>query len=1076
MTDDAELLTRYARDRDEGAFRVLVERYVDLVFSAALRQVHDSHIAQDVTQMVFLRLARKASSLPEGVVLAGWLHADTRLTALQVLRAERRRVAREEAIPMEKSESTEGWEELRPVVDEALAELEQSERDAVLLRFFGDRSFADVGSALRLSPDAARMRVNRALEKLREVLGKRGITTTAAALSAALLANSIQAAPFGMAAKVLSGLVLTSGASSRSLAQARNGWKAFFAGGVALVLLVGGFALSKGRKESKQTQAPDAPAVLAAAPLAEVPKEPVVETPAPLAKATTKTLKLKVIEGQTGLPLAGVHVEVSAFTDLQRYPRRQLQTDEDGTVQITFPAVYERDFHHRLTLSKDAHVARVVSWSVFQHDTIDDLPAEYTATMDRGVQIGGIVRNPAGEGINGVKVVFCGESPVGIPPRERDTTMWNYHTEMTGADGRWRCDHIRPGFGSTQFRLEHPQFRTVTYGCNETDQPSQGTILLPQTDYLAGKAEMRMQPGLLLGGTVANAAGQPIAGASVTRDRDWNRQESTVTTDGQGAFEFHDVEPGSIMVTVQATSYAPETKTVSVDASPAPVRFELAKSLGLRGNVVDENGDPAPKAEVSVENDERYRPLLRWSVRTDDLGNFFWDSSPNRPFKVNVFAYGFERTNAMVQPGNDLQVIALTRSTQASGNLVRAKITVIDAASQKAIDGAEINVIESHDRGGVSPHPAGRTAAGVFTYKSFSPDAYYQFEARAEGYLPEKTAPMMIKTNLEVQLALRKADSIRGVVIGPDSEPVAGAEIALCTGEKGALIANRRLVFLDNSIVVRSDQEGKFLHQAQSGAHTICAVHRSGFAKVRLSQWQNGGPIQLRPWGRIAGLVTMNGEPARNAELGLFATPMNGNEREVTVYDFHTNTDAEGRFAFEDVPPMEVKLARMIPNGSAKLYSHSVPVDVQAEATTEVNYALQGRTVRGKLKAEGLAGVDWKTQVRNASFNVDQGALPYDRAGNDPASRKKLYAQFWESEAGKEWERKNNSFAIRVQGDGSFEAEAVPPGKYTISIMIGGAQRPDMPFGRTIANLRQPITIPEGNGDFDAGELVVKGR
>src|SRR5689334_9344834 len=150
MSDDGELLTRYARGKDEEAFGTLVRRYVNLVYSAALRQVSDAHLAEDVTQMVFLKLARKAGSLPEGVVLAGWLHADTRLTALQVMRTERRGAAREEAIEMETNETALEWEELRPVLDEALAEIEPAERDALLLRFFGDRNFADVGAALRL--------------------------------------------------------------------------------------------------------------------------------------------------------------------------------------------------------------------------------------------------------------------------------------------------------------------------------------------------------------------------------------------------------------------------------------------------------------------------------------------------------------------------------------------------------------------------------------------------------------------------------------------------------------------------------------------------------------------------------------------------------------------------------------------------------------------------------------------------------------------------------------------------------------------------------------------------------------
>jgi RNA polymerase sigma factor (sigma-70 family) len=240
MDNELELLSRYASEGDESAFEEVARRYVNLVYSAALRQVCDRHLAEDITQTVFIRLAQKAGSLPEGVALAGWLHADTRFAALQVLRKERRRQARE-ALEMESEESKTEWNDLRPVIDEALDELPAEDRDAVLLRFFGDRSFAEVGSALRLGPDAARMRVNRALEKLKEVLERRGVTITGAALGAVLLANSVQAAPAGTMAKVISGVgdsgARVGGGASREFMMSKG--KMAAVGSLVLVLLVG---------------------------------------------------------------------------------------------------------------------------------------------------------------------------------------------------------------------------------------------------------------------------------------------------------------------------------------------------------------------------------------------------------------------------------------------------------------------------------------------------------------------------------------------------------------------------------------------------------------------------------------------------------------------------------------------------------------------------------------------------------------------------------------------------------------------------------------------------------------------
>jgi len=202
---DSERLARYVHEGSEAAFAELVGQHFDLVCFSALRHVHDSHLAQDIAQLVFANLARKARSLPTHIVLAGWLHRDTHFTALALLRAERRRRERESKagpLAMMCSDPTPNWEQLTPVLDEALDRLKREDRDAILLRFFQQRTFGEVGTALGSNEEAARKRVNRALDKLRLFLAKRGITTTAAALATVLTANAAQAAPVGLATAI----------------------------------------------------------------------------------------------------------------------------------------------------------------------------------------------------------------------------------------------------------------------------------------------------------------------------------------------------------------------------------------------------------------------------------------------------------------------------------------------------------------------------------------------------------------------------------------------------------------------------------------------------------------------------------------------------------------------------------------------------------------------------------------------------------------------------------------------------------------------------------------------------------
>jgi RNA polymerase sigma factor (sigma-70 family) len=205
--NDHELLQRYSESRCEASFTELVARYVDLVYSSALRQVGgDAHLAHDVTQSVFIDLARKAGSLSGRTVLAGWLYTSAHYAAAKVVRTEQRWHAREQEANSMREISSESddpiWEELRPVIDEAMHELNQSERDAVLLRFFEKRQLSEVGVKLGVTEDAARKRVDRALEKLRGLLASRGVTSTSAALVAILGANTVAAAPVGMAASI----------------------------------------------------------------------------------------------------------------------------------------------------------------------------------------------------------------------------------------------------------------------------------------------------------------------------------------------------------------------------------------------------------------------------------------------------------------------------------------------------------------------------------------------------------------------------------------------------------------------------------------------------------------------------------------------------------------------------------------------------------------------------------------------------------------------------------------------------------------------------------------------------------
>jgi RNA polymerase sigma factor (sigma-70 family) len=258
MIDDSELLRRYHEDASEAAFAELVRRHVDHVYSSALRLVgNDTHRAEDVAQMVFVSLARKASSLTRHPVIAGWLYTAAHHAAAQVVRGEsRRRRREEEAILMneclkdDSAPAESDWTRVRPVLDAALHDLDERDRSAVLLRFFAQRPFAEIGRTLRLSEDAARMRVERAVEKLRAQLIRRGVTSSAGALMVALETQMVTAAPSGLAASITSAACMGAAGSIGTvgfLAHLMAETKLFVGAAALLTCLLGGLVLNEHR-------------------------------------------------------------------------------------------------------------------------------------------------------------------------------------------------------------------------------------------------------------------------------------------------------------------------------------------------------------------------------------------------------------------------------------------------------------------------------------------------------------------------------------------------------------------------------------------------------------------------------------------------------------------------------------------------------------------------------------------------------------------------------------------------------------------------------------------------------------
>ncbi|MCD6051071.1 MAG: hypothetical protein K0Q55_2474 [Verrucomicrobia bacterium] len=246
MSETQQLLAAYVENGSETAFRELVSRHVNLVYATALRLVGgDAHRAQEVAQTVFVQLAQNAHKLSRESTLGGWLHRTTCNVASKALRTERRRIERETQAMLMNAQSHEGearMERVAPILDEAINQLGEEDRAAIVLRFFEQRDFRAVGLALGSGEDAARMRVNRALEKLQSMLKRKGVALSATALGTMLTAGAVSAAPAGLSVSLAGAAFAAAtkgGGTSIGMLTLMNQFKVGIAGAIVVTGLAG---------------------------------------------------------------------------------------------------------------------------------------------------------------------------------------------------------------------------------------------------------------------------------------------------------------------------------------------------------------------------------------------------------------------------------------------------------------------------------------------------------------------------------------------------------------------------------------------------------------------------------------------------------------------------------------------------------------------------------------------------------------------------------------------------------------------------------------------------------------------
>jgi len=1080
MNTDNQLLAEYAHNGSEGAFRELVERHINLVHSAALREARGNiSFAEDITQAVFAELAGRARKLVSHPALSGWLYTCVRLMTANLRRAEDRRQRREqEAFTMNEllgpDPADQVWQEIRPVLDDVMHELNQEDRTAVVMRFFERRSLKEVGSALGVTENAANMRVERSLEKLNRLLSRRGIHSTKATLSAVLAAAAVVSAPSALAASVVTGALATAaakGSAALSLAKllmlAQT--KAAILGGLAILVAALVVTFHSTLLSFWAKPAPGETAVLAAAASAangSAQADSVLPAGSPTNHVKPPQMALQLVEAGTGVPLPGAKLHLLYWFGDGRRKIVKAGTDASGQVGVDFvPQAPSCGLN--LFVTADGHVPKTTSW-VFG---LGSMPSEYTMQLERGSTIAGVVVNEAGHPVAGAEIQFDGP---GNDMSLAENIQFGPDTKTkTDASGHWSCNLIPQNLEELSLLVTHEDY---------TETKLKVRPAAPD----AGKLVITLPAGFSVSGLVQDSDAKPIEGATVRQVRLNEENERSRTTDAAGAFEFKNMTAGELMLAVRAEGFAPAVRTLQIATNESALRFQLGPGQVLRGLVVDEAGTPVTNA--FVETTRRAVDKIRWSTNTDAGGRFVWASAPPEALLYSVLAEGFNHAYALtLEADGSEHEIKLTRY-QPDRDTVKISGTVVDAENSLPLDAFKVFLVELEPDWAFPPmfYTMGKDGNLALSFPSESSHPGYQIQIEKEGYLPAASASLLRKDgNQALRIELRRGAGPSGLVLLPSGESAAAATVLLCTSIVGVTLdgpAHVQTGLNTTTYRTQTDGTGKFSVNPAIDPQGLIIVHDQGYAEVSLAQLAASGTVRLQAWGRLEGKLILESRPGANEQVAACSYVRRysdaGRRFNFLSWRLEATTDAEGKFSFDKVPPGQCEVFRQEKVSHSRFASHEIRASIKAGQVAEVVLGGAGRALAGTAVLPGPAGIDWRKVPIMLRLKTGGEPGPRPRRGDFLSAEAYIAAD----ERFNQVIQARRQFGAVCDGDGSFRLPDVPAGTYELRIeardsKADSATPHDISDpSPVVASLVREVVVPEGQSaevlDLGALELT----
>jgi thiol-disulfide isomerase/thioredoxin/protocatechuate 3,4-dioxygenase beta subunit len=740
---------------------------------------------------------------------------------------------------------------------------------------------------------------------------------------------------------------------------------------------------------------------------------------------------------------------------------------------------YATDEHGESLLTFDA-TARSVSFFFHKHGFVESLVElggensvapladSYTVRLQPGLKIGGTFCDNEGKPVADVKVQL---TFMAARSTDRRRSSVSYGTAMTDKIGRWTFDGAPSSPSSIELFAHHPDFTLNSVSHRYTAAQFD--------DLLNGKLVSQIIRGVTIAGTVTDDAGKAVPGAEAASNG-FGVIGST-KTDAEGHFELHGVDRRTGPLAFRADGYTPKLIDLSVVPASGELNVQLQKGRTIHGQVVDAHGNPASDIYVTV-GKWRNIPRLGIGMTTDAQGKFVWNGAPDDEFTLTANKRGaFDRKPVVVKAGEDNVVLQLAPQILVRGAVVDAagvpiKRFAVHVAAKKGSTGFSMDRSEN---------------AGRFEVISAEADSY-SIRISADGYLPVDSPELTSHDDVvrfDARLESDKTGSGKtGSVLTPEGKPAVGADVVLI--EKGAATVEEGVLSewaKTSNVSTVTDASGRFTLPKRTGDIHLLFFHETGWSIIKQPANAPLDGMKLRPWCTVEGVVTKNGKPAAGETVLLMPTSHAGD----TLYErqqfrYQVASDGDGRFKLSRVVDgtSEIGIEISSPMGDGRMsfaQSQVLPLNLSpGEHKTDLQIGGVGRPVIGRiivpedLKKAGLIPHAGRLSLVRPQFIPPPGWQDMTDAQKQP-----IRDAFAKGVAMREYEKRISTIMVLVNDGGTFRADDVPAGEYSLWIDVQ-TPIPGEPHNyRWAASAGKQVIVPEMPGGksaepLDAGVLELE--